>query len=67
VREAVAHSEHCAHLVFDSGSKYQDLKEGADITVRRLEEAVRWFSINWPDDAEWPDGIARPAKPEVAA
>lgn len=48
-------------LAMNSGSVYRFLREGKDITVGRLESAVRWFSDNWPADLPWPEGIARPA------
>lgn len=55
-------------IVFNSGAMYQRLSAGADITVGRIERAMQWFSDNWPDDLDWPDGIARPArKPAIAA
>lgn len=56
-------------LVMNSGHLYQRLVDGSDITVGRLEAAVRWFSAHWPEDAPWPEGIARPAPvvPEDAA
>ncbi len=47
-------------ILFSSGTKYEELLEGKDITVGRLEDAVRWFADNWPEGHEWPQGIARP-------
>lgn len=41
--------------------KLSAMEGGADIQVRRLEKTLRWFSANWPDAVEWPEGIARPA------
>lgn len=37
------------------------------ITVRTYDRATQWFSDNWPDGAEWPASIARPAPSTVAA
>lgn len=48
-------------IVMNSGSVYRSLKEGKDLTVGRLEAAVRWFDANWPDDLPWPEGLARPS------
>ncbi len=48
-------------LAMNSGAVYRALREGKDITVGRLESAVRWFSDNWPDGTDWPEGSARPA------
>ena len=47
-------------LLFSSGMKYEQLLEGKDITVGRLEDAVRWLDANWPEDVAWPEGITRP-------
>jgi len=46
--------------VFDDGKKLAALRDGKDISVRRANLALQWFSDNWPDDAEWPRGIVRP-------
>lgn len=43
----------------NDGKKLAALEGGADITVGRLEEALSWFSENWPA-GDWPDGVARP-------
>jgi hypothetical protein len=48
-------------VVMNSGSVYRSLKEGKDITVGRVETAVRWFDANWPDDLPWPEGLPRPS------
>ena len=37
---------HVGALLFSSGVKYRQLCEGKDITVGRLESAVRWLSDN---------------------
>ena len=29
--------------------------------VRTYDKLVRWFSLNWPEGAAWPDDIARPS------
>lgn len=51
----------------DDGKKLGALEAGADIQVGRLERALRWFSANWPVDAEWPDGVPRPKFDEATA
>lgn len=43
----------------NDGKKLGALEDGADITVGRLEDALRWFSERWPD-GEWPSEVARP-------
>jgi hypothetical protein len=48
-------------LVFGDGKVLGGLTDGRrDITTRRLEAALSWFSKNWPERAVWPDGVARP-------
>lgn len=48
-------------LALNSGHIYRRLVDGSDITVGRLEDAVQWFSNNWPSDTAWPEGLRRPA------
>lgn len=58
-----------SNLLFSSGIKYQQLLDGADLNVGRLENAVRQISADWPESTPWPEGIARPLpapKDEVA-
>lgn len=31
------------------------------MTIPSFERLVDWFSVNWPADLAWPDGIERPA------
>lgn len=54
-------------IVFGDGKILTRIGDGADITTRRLETAMQWFSDNWPADAEWPAAIARPIPAGVAA
>jgi len=51
--------------VFRDSKKLGAMRDGADITMGRFAEAMRWFSENWPEGAEWPDDVARPQR-EVA-
>lgn len=30
-------------------------------TAQKYDDVMLWFSANWPDDIEWPDGVFRPA------
>jgi hypothetical protein len=48
-------------VVFNDGKVIARLKSGADITVGRLEGAIKWFDAHWPDDLPWPEGLARPS------
>lgn len=54
-------------LVFNDGKVFDRLSVGKDMTTGRFETAVRWFSANWPEGADWPDEIERPVPSEAAA
>ena len=43
----------------NDGKKLAALESGSDITVGRLEEALRWFSERLPE-GDWPAEVARP-------
>lgn len=47
--------------VFDDGKKLAAIEAGGDIYSGRLNRALLWFSDNWPDGAEWPSDVPRPA------
>lgn len=53
-------------IIFRDGKKFRLMEAGADLTTGNFEAAMAWFSANWPADAEWPAGIARPAVTEAA-
>lgn len=36
------------------------ISSGAPFTVKRYDAAMKWFSSNWPEEAAWPAGVARP-------
>lgn len=52
--------------VFNDSKKLSALRSGADITVGRFNSAMQWFSVNWPDDALWPDDVHRPSAERAA-
>lgn len=52
--------------VFGDGKKLAALRAGSDITLTRFNDALRWFSVNWPKGARWPSIIARPSVEEAA-
>ena len=54
-------------LVMNSGAVHKNLTEGKDITVGRLEDAMQWFSANWPADLDWPAHVPRPVVQPVAS
>ena len=43
------------------GKLLDRLERGADLTTRRAERVVQWFSDHWPAGLEWPADIPRPA------
>ncbi|WP_244564372.1 hypothetical protein [Rhizobium sp. RU36D] len=48
--------------VFGDSKKLAALRGGADLTTARFNDAIRWFSLNWPENATWPEGgIDRPS------
>jgi hypothetical protein len=54
-------------IIFNDGKILRKLGEGGDITTSRLERALQWLSDNWPEGAEWPDGVPRPAPMQAAS
>lgn len=55
-----------SNRVFADAKKLTALQCGADITISRFNDALRWFSANWPDKAEWPVAVARPTLERAA-
>lgn len=53
-------------LCAGDGRFFKRIEEGQTFTAKKYDVVVSWFSLNWPDDAVWPDGVMRPA-PETAA
>jgi hypothetical protein len=49
-----------SHRLFGDSKKVTALREGADITLKRFNAALIWFSVNWPEGAGWPDDVPRP-------
>ncbi len=48
-------------LVFNDGKKLDLIEGGADLGTRKFEDALQWFSTNWPEGAVWPKAVARPS------
>ncbi len=44
----IHHDSTVSHRVFGDSKKLSALRDGADITLRRFNEAMRWFDQNWP-------------------
>lgn len=53
--------------VFGDTKKLGAIRSGGDLQTKRFEGALGWFADNWPTGEAWPDGVAHPAAPEVAA
>ena len=48
-------------VVFGSGMVLERIASGsADVKTGTFERAMKYFSDNWPDGTDWPEGIARP-------
>ena len=48
-------------VLFSRGTRLDDIGSGADIGARLLESKLQWLSDNWPEGADWPEGVSRPA------
>lgn len=53
--------------VFRDSKKIAALRGDADITLGRFNEAIEWFSANWPESVDWPGNIPRPPATGAAA
>jgi hypothetical protein len=55
-------------IVLNRGSTLDRIAEGeSDITTGTFEKAMMWFSVNWPDGADWPADVPRPVRTEDQA
>lgn len=43
------------------GRFMERLERGQTFTAKVFDNAMRWFSDNWPENGVWPSGVARPA------
>ncbi len=50
----------------DDGKFFGRLEAGKSCTLKRANEILRWFSVKWPPDLEWPSDIRRPDGPRKA-
>lgn len=46
-------------IIFNDGKRLDRIADGADLTTTAWENAMQWFSENWPDGCEWPNEVAR--------
>lgn len=51
-------------LIFNDGKRVKLLRAGGDISSRKLVQTFQWFSDHWPEGAEWPQDVPRPASPQ---
>ncbi len=47
-------------LILNQGMKLDQIAQGHDLMTGKFEDAMLWLSRNWPNNADWPAGIARP-------
>lgn len=45
---------------FGRGGRIKDLRAGGDMGSRTIADVMKEFSRRWPNDLDWPEGIARP-------
>lgn len=59
--EARAMSIHTvARLAAGDWRFFKRLHGDTTFTARKYDEVMEWFSAEWPENAKWPKGIARP-------
>jgi len=51
--------------LFNGGSRLGAIASGGDLNTRNFENAMRWFSENWPENVRWPAGVGRPVVAEA--
>ncbi len=49
-----------SYRVFGDSKKLGSMRSGADITTRRFNAALEWFSNNWPENSPRPVGLPSP-------
>jgi hypothetical protein len=49
-------------IVYGSGNAILRLRDGADMGSERIHNGLQWFADHWPDRADWPADVPRPAK-----
>lgn len=50
----IDHDRTVSHRVFGDSKKLTALRSGADITLRRFNDAMSWFEDNWPEGEPHP-------------
>jgi hypothetical protein len=73
VSDAYAHArkigrQRVSTIVLNRGSTLDRVAQGqSDITTGTFEAAMTWFSVNWPDETQWPVDVPRPLSVSEAA
>jgi hypothetical protein len=52
--------------IFNDGKRIERLRSGLGITVQSYNDALAWFSANWPNGLVWPHDVPRPEIVEAA-
>lgn len=47
--------------VFRHGGRLKGLRNGRGMLSDNVEDALQWFSDQWPEGAQWPCDVPRPA------
>lgn len=48
-------------IILGGGHRLATIANGrGDLNTGTFEKAMAWLSLNWPADADWPDGVDRP-------
>lgn len=54
-------------VIHNQGAFFKKLEEGGGTcTMETFDKAMRWFSENWPANAQWPESVRRPINARAA-
>jgi hypothetical protein len=53
--------------LFNDGKRLEMLRDGRDVGIRKVTEAVQLMSDSWPPESVWPLGVPRPAPAAMRA
>lgn len=54
-------------LIFNDGKRLDAIRAGGDLYTARFEQALAWFSEQWPEGVAWPKAVVRPAPAKAAS
>jgi hypothetical protein len=49
--------------IFGRGTRIRELRSGGDMGSRTVRRALEKLAECWPENAPWPEGVARPESP----